>query len=82
MVSTKYHGWIVQQHFLYFQIRMDYHTDVRDQMITNGAMHWQIHYVNDVSRPIRNENQVDEEHFRRMTKAKRWETRLRNIKYR
>ena len=61
---------------------MDYHTDVRDNVITNGAMHWQIHYVNDVSRPIRNEKQDDGEHLRRITKAKRWETKLRYIKYR
>ena len=48
-----------------------------------GAMHWQIHYVNDVSRPIRSEKEHDDdEHFRSMTEVKRWELKLRNVKYR
>ena len=44
-------------------------------------MHWQIHYVNDVSRPARNEKTIDEEHLK-ITDAKRWESRLTNINYR
>ena len=66
----------------FLQIRLDYQTNIRDSTLINGAMHWQIHYVNDVSRPTRNENHIDEEHFRHMAESKRWELKLRNIQYR
>ena len=63
------------------QIRVDYGTSRPPSTLTNGDMHWQIHYVNDVSRPIRNDKTIDVEHLK-ITDTKRWETRLTNINYR
>ena len=71
----------IKHYRLDLQIRVDYGTSRPPSTLTNGDMHWQIHYVNDVSRPIRNDKTIDVEHLK-ITDTKRWETRLTNINYR